>query len=414
MSPSPASPSHPASPPSADGTHPPSHDDSTLDLSPAEISDLVDRVFAPTESDRRVLFLIDLPDAALGDHDTWRDRRRLALDWSRRLAEVRPELAVTRALYRNVRANNANLPDTAWLHTEGPLPDDADALDPARVVPFADLFDATDLVIAATELSTTAPLKLAAPRHDFRAATLPGFARSMVPALRLDYREIDRRVRVLAALLDDASGADFVFETEGDGTSHQLHLDLRHRRAHPSGGLVHTRGSAGNLPSGEAYIVPYEGEQPGDPSRSQGRMPVELDGEVVVYEIAENRAIAVLGDGPVAGREAELLRQEPAYGNLSELGLGVLSDFGIQPVGAILLDEKLGLHIAFGRSDHFGGQVGAAQFSSPEAVVHIDRVYLPASQPQVQVRRVDLVSDDGSVTPLMRDGRYVVDLGDAD
>jgi phosphoribosylaminoimidazole-succinocarboxamide synthase len=33
--------------------------------------------------------------------------------------------------------------------------------------------------------------------------------------------------------------------------------------------------------------------------------------------------------------------------------------------------EKLGLHIAFGRSDHFGGQVGAAKFSKPEEVVHV-------------------------------------------
>ena len=74
------------------------------------------------------------------------------------------------------------------------------------------------------------------------------------------------------------------------------------------------------------------------------------------------------------------------------------------------MDEKLGLHIAFGRSDHFGGQVGAADFSSPDKVVHIDRVYIPEVQPQVKVLSVDLDLEPGSdppSMPLMREGRYV-------
>ena len=55
-----------------------------------------------------------------------------------------------------------------------------------------------------------------------------------------------------------------------------------------------------------------------------------------------------------------------------ELGLGVLAAFGVKPIGKVLLDEKLGLHIAFGRSEHFGGRVGPGNFSSPDAVIHID------------------------------------------
>ena len=66
--------------------------------------------------------------------------------------------------------------------------------------------------------------------------------------------------------------------------------------------------------------------------------------------------------------------------------------------------------IAFGRSEHFGGQVGPADFSSPEAVIHIDRVYVPETQPDVQVKRVDLVMEDGQALALMRDGQYVVDF----
>jgi leucyl aminopeptidase (aminopeptidase T) len=228
----------------------------------------------------------------------------------------------------------------------------------------------------------------------------------MISALRLDYTEVNRRVELLKDLLDRAEGADFRFGTPAGPCD--LHLDLRHRSGHASGGLLPKPGVAGNLPSGEAYIVPYEGELPGDPSRTQGIMPVQFGVEIVRYRIEQNVAVAVHSEGPRSMEEAAHLAAEPAYGNLAELGLGVLAAFGVKPIGEILLDEKLGLHLAFGRSDHFGGQVGPAQFSGPEAVIHIDRVYVPETQPDVQVLSVDLALADGSTVALMRDGQYAV------
>ncbi len=73
-----------------------------------------------------------------------------------------------------------------------------------------------------------------------------------------------------------------------------------------------------------------------------------------------------------------------------------------------MLDEKLGLHIAFGRSDHFGGAVGVKDFSSPEAVVHIDRIYIPETAPRIHVDAVNLIYPDGSSLELMRDGEYTI------
>jgi leucyl aminopeptidase (aminopeptidase T) len=231
----------------------------------------------------------------------------------------------------------------------------------------------------------------------------------MVPALRLDYGTIQRRVGRLKAWLDEAEGAALEFRV--DGRTYQLELDLRHRHGHASSGCFPEPGSVGNLPSGEAYIVPYEGEFGHSSSRSHGELPVQFGHEVVIYTIAENRAVAVHGEGEAARREALAIAAEPAYANLAELGLGVLADLGVKPIGELLLDEKLGLHVAFGRSDHFGGVVGPAQFSSPAKAVHLDRVYLPETQPRVHVTRVDLVLEDGGgVIPLMRDGRYAVSL----
>lgn len=379
-------------------------------LSGEELVALVRRVFQPRAGESALAVLVDLPDAAMPDEASWRARREIAAQWVAELAARRESLGLDThlVLYRNVRTNNGDLPATAWLHSGGPLPATADDLDPAAQVAFAAIYADHPILIAVTEFSATAPLKLAARSFPIRAATMPGFSAEMIPALRLDYTEVNRRVAFLKDLLDRATGADLRFSHPG-GTC-ELHLDLRHRTAHASGGMLPDPGVAGNLPSGEAYIVPYEGEVEGDPSRSQGVLPVEFGDEVVLYDIAANKATARPG-GAMAAQEAALLVREPAYGNLAELGLGVLAGFGVTPIGELLLDEKLGLHIAFGRSDHFGGQVAPRHFSSPEAVVHIDRVFVPEAQPLIRVPVVDLVMADGSRLALMRDGAYVTDFG---
>jgi len=380
------------------------------ELSGEALAALVERVFKLRASDHALAVLVDLPDRVRGDTTEWRERREMAAQWVRRLLPFRQRLGleIHLYLYRNVRTNNADLPRGAWLHDEGPLPGTADELDPLAEQPFADIFRAHSVLMAVTELSATAPLKLTAKTFAFRAATMPGFSPAMIPALRLDYEEINHRVVKLKEMLDRAEGADLVFQVEG-GPECKLFLDLRHRTAHASGGLLHEPGTAGNLPSGEAYIVPYEGEIAGSPSASAGQLPVQFGSEVVIYDIHQNNAVKAAGAGAAAQHEEEYLQREPAYGNIAELGLGVLADFGVKPCGSLLLDEKLGLHIAFGRSDHFGGRVGASRFTRPEEVVHIDRVYLPSVQPLVHVRRVDL-RGPGLTIPLMRDDRFIIDF----
>jgi hypothetical protein len=375
-------------------------------LSRQELRLLVERVFAPGPEDRGLLIMVDLPDARRPDHEAWRDRRHLAADWAAKLADERAALGlerVTLAWFRNAGGNNADLPPVAVAGRSGWQPGDAADLAGEAATSFEDLFARHSLVLAPTELSATAPLKVAARRGGFRAATMPGFLPSMIPALRLDYGEINRRVQLLKELCDAAHGCLVITETAAG--LHELHLDLRHRQAHASGGLFPTNGVAGNLPSGEAYIVPYEGEIDGDESRTAGVLPVQLGEAVALLEIAGNRVQAVRGDGPQIDEERAHFQREPAYANIAELGLGVLGDFGVQPVGSILLDEKLGLHIAFGRSDHFGGVIGPQAFSLPSAVIHLDRVYIPAVQPLVEVREVQLHGPDGPRT-IMVDGRF--------
>jgi hypothetical protein len=375
-------------------------------LSAQELRLLIQRVFQPTARDEGLAIIVDLPDARCPDNPDWAERRSMAAAWCRALLGEKAALGlkrITLAWYRNAGSNNADLPAhcvtgdglTVFAHAD-------DMTGPGMC--FAELFGTHSMVLAPTELSATAPLKVATRPGGFRAATMPGFLPTMIPALRLDYGEINRRVNRLKEWLDPATAAHFEFVV-GEQT-HRLVLDLRHRTGHASGGLFPQNGVAGNLPSGEAYIVPYEGEIVGDPSGSRGTLPVQIGQEVVVYAIEANKAVRVLTTGPESAREAAHLAAEPAYANLAELGLGVLGDFGLAPTGSILLDEKLGLHIAFGRSDHFGGTVGPADFSGPDAVIHLDRVYIAETQPLVAVREVRLTTPGRPDRTIIIDGVF--------
>ncbi len=380
------------------------------ELSAEELIALVQRVFTPTEKDRRLAILLDLPDEQVPDHEAWSARRAMVADWHAKLAPCNDRIgleAIELVLYRNAHANNADLPSVGVFHPGGALPTCAEELISDGTL-FESIFTEHDILIAPTQFSATAPLKVAARKHGFRAATMPGFSPAMLPALKLDYGVIGARVDHLKELLDRAVGCDFRFAV--GGATYELKLDLRHRTGHASGGLFPEGGVAGNLPSGESYIVPYEGEIDGDPSRTNGELPVQFGEDVVVYEVRENRAVRVLTDNAASREEAGRLADEPAYGNIAELGLGVLADFGVEPTGEILLDEKLGVHIAFGRSEHFGGQVGPDSFTSPDKVVHIDRVYIPQLQPDVRIEKAVLDCEAGESLLLMEDGQYRIEF----
>jgi len=378
-------------------------------LAADELVSLVRSVFPCREGDRALAILVDVPRDPAGDNPPWRERRRLAHEW-RALLDARkgeiPLAEVNLVAYADVGSNNADLPADGFL-IAGAMPEVAAELErTGKRVSFERVFAATQLFLAPTEFSTTAPLKVAAKRHGFRAATMPGFAAMMIPALRIDYGEVARRVDALKTRLDRADHAQATFLVDGR-SEYSVLFDLRHRAAHASSGRFPEPATAGNLPSGEAYIVPYEGEA-GAASRTVGILPVEIDGEVVLFDVRGNRAVRAKGRGRAARAERAHLAQEPAYGNMAELGFGVLGDFGLEPIGEILLDEKLGLHVAFGRSDHFGGIVGPKDFSSPAAVIHLDRIYIPQVMPRVAVRLLALAYPGGRTETIIADGAYLI------
>lgn len=375
-------------------------------LTYTELSALLRTVFGLREEEGDLVFLLDVPGQRLPDTAAWKDRRRITAEWFVMLqqnAGALPFRAIHLCSYESVGSGNADLPSSIDVVASISVHDGAY---PAGPVPLVEILKRSSVVIAPTQFSATAPLKVLARTYPFRGATLPNFLRTMIPAFGLDYESVDRRVRQLQSRMDRAQHAEIVFRSEG--REDRLTLDLRFRTAHASGGLMRDPGVVANLPSGEAYVVPYEGERRGEPSMSSGVLPVQFGKEIVSFRVEGNRCREVLSSGPASDLERHKLIDDPAYGNLAELGIGVLSEFGITAVGSTLLDEKLGLHIAFGRSDHFGGSIGPAQFRRAENVVHIDWVYVPSIQPGIQVQSVTFAYKDAESEIIIADDRIVV------
>jgi len=92
--------------------------------------------------------------------------------------------------------------------------------------------------------------------------------------------------------------------------------------------------------------------------------------------------------------ELNKIKHDSAIGNIAEVAFGVLGTYGIKSVGKTLLDEKLGFHIALGRSEHLGGMISPSSFKLFENVWHQDFVYIKEMQSKINVKEITLIRDN--------------------
>jgi leucyl aminopeptidase (aminopeptidase T) len=305
----------------------------------------------------------DLPHGEYADNEKWADRREMAREWHSAFQRLGTEQGFDVHPLLTYPATGAH---------SAPLPQEGE-MDGQRAR-LEDILSETNIVVAITEYSATAPLiDFGQKFPNLRVASMPGVMKSMEQtALAADYSEVARKSHTLANRLDQAVGAKVEFST-----GHQLYFDLRDRQAEADDGRLHADKKGLrliNLPSGEACIAPYEGELEGQPSKTEGTIPVMYDDELVLFRVQENRIVEVIGDGPQAAQKQDYFAVDQARRNIAELGLGCNDKAVIS--GNLLEDEKvLGMHWAYGRSDHIGGTVGVSDFSDPSHVVHYDIIY---------------------------------------
>ncbi len=353
---------------------------------------LLTDVFDP-QPDEVVTVACDLP-AALGD-DTpvWQERRAMAGEWQRAFAALgRGRGFTTRPLltYRATGVNGAELPGSGSMA--------------GKTVPLRETLLESTLAVLLTEYSATAALDvLCKAKEDFRAASMPGVEKRMErTALSADHREVARRCRILEETLRGAVSLEVAFST-----GHRCTFDLRLRTPEVDDGIL-PRFKPGdrviNLPSGETFIVPYEGEDAGNRSLTSGSIPVRQGQELMSFLVEENRIVKVDGNGPAARNMRAFFAADPARTNIAEVAFGC--NEWAQVTGNVLEDEKAGFHWAYGRSDHLGGTVGVDAFIQPDTVVHQDIVYAKGNP--IQVAEATSVRPDGSRTRIIRNGAYVV------
>jgi leucyl aminopeptidase (aminopeptidase T) len=172
-----------------------------------------------------------------------------------------------------------------------------------------------------------------------------------------DLETLQDRSRKLARLLTEADEARFTCPRGSD-----FRMDLSGREGMPDDGDLTAPQAFGNLPCGEGFIAPLNGE---------GRFVVAslagigLGTGVLTVEAGHLTAAA----GPAPEQLLATLRSAGAQGtNLAELGIGTNEKATL--TGNVLEDEKIlgTVHVAFGASAGIGGTVSVP--------VHLDSVVL--------------------------------------
>ncbi len=223
--------------------------------------------------------------------------------------------------------------------------------------PVAQLMREVDVVLCPTSKSLThTDARRAASAQGVRVATLPGVSEEiMVRCMNADYNRIAART---AALCDRLARTSVVRVKAPAGTD--IVMPIAGRKPHASSGLLREDGQWGNLPTGEAYLAPVEG---------QSRGVVVVDGSMAgIGMVSEPIRIAVeagyatdISGGEEAKRLRELLEPHGRDArNVAEFGIGT-NDQAILS-GAIIEDEKVmgTIHIAFGDNKSMGGSVRVA------------------------------------------------------
>lgn len=354
---------------------------------------LIVDVFAP-QPEEKILVMIDLPHEELVDNSEWTLRRQMAEEWHAGLVQL------------STKFNFYVHPIFTYLATgqhSGPLPEEGTI--GGQLVRLEDVLADTNIIIALTEYSATAPLIEFTQRYPrLRAASMPRVTKAMEQtALAADYQEVARKSYILLERLDRASGAKVEY-----ATGHRMYFDLRFRTPEADDGKLHADKEGTkviNLPSGETYIVPYEGELEGRPSLTRGTIPMMCGTELMSIKVEKNRIIEVIGSGGCAEGFREYIFQDEARRNIAELGLGV-NDAAVV-TGNVLEDEKVpGMHWAFGLSEALGGSVGVDDFSDPSYAVHQDIVYPVGGT--IEIVSLFLNYKDGTSEEIISEGVYTI------
>lgn len=230
----------------------------------------------------------------------------------------------------------------------------------------AELMSRYSVVIAPTTRSLThTNARRNACAKGARVGTMPGITpKIMERTLLADYRQIEKRTLKLKEVMESVETIRIKTELGTD-----LTLPIKGQKIIASTGIVDKPGTFGNLPSGEVYLTPIEGQ-------AEGIFVVDASmagiGKIQdkPIRITVKNGMATMIEG---GREAKILKEQiekigDKARNIGEFGIGT-NDKAIVS-GNILEDEKVmgTVHIALGNNLSMGGTV--------DVPFHVDGIIL--------------------------------------
>jgi len=222
-----------------------------------------------------------------------------------------------------------------------------------KITPLTDFLDSLgedDILIVFSGPSLTAELLRRVRTQRFRTASAPGITPG-VPGFEAAYDRIPLRAEALNMRFDMAEAAVVDFSSEAvpgfPKEGMQCSFDLRGQTFHIlENGECRMPGRLINLPSGCANIAPYpDGEDQG-PSRTQGELPLDYNGDLLTLTVDTGRITDFNGQEDGVDFWKEKLA-DPRNALITKLGLGLNDDCRV--MGVRVVDEKtMGFHFGYG------------------------------------------------------------------
>lgn len=214
-----------------------------------------------------------------------------------------------------------------------------------------------DVVVCPTAKSLThTDARREAVKVGTRVGTMPGITvETMIRCLNADYEKIISLTDFVIAKLQGVKNVRVVTAKGTDVT-----MPIEGRNVLPSKGVLRKKGESGNLPSGEAYLAPWE-------DKSNGRVVIDgsmagigmLD-EPIVIEVVNGYAEKITGGAQAKQLEETFNKVGRDSRAVAEFGVG--TNYKAILTGQILEDEKVygTIHIAFGNNITMGGRIAVS------------------------------------------------------
>ncbi len=238
-----------------------------------------------------------------------------------------------------------------------------------------------DVVIIPTTMSLShTDARRGACEAGARVASMPGITGQMFGrgGLTADYNEVKRISETVADMLTGAEKVRIKTRLGCDFTA-----SLSGRKGEADTGILTKKGAFGNLPAGEGFIAPVEGNSHGTLVFDGSFAGIGMLKRPIRITVESGKAVKIEGDG---GKLKKMLNNED---NIAEMGIG--TNPRAKLIGTVLEDEKVmgTVHVALGDNHNFGGTI--------RADVHLDGV----------IKSPDIWLDD---TKIMEAGRFVPDI----